>query len=925
MSEAESAGVTGRNNTQATAQFLPRFGTGRGEHPAADVTGALSGREVTSREDDGSIPLGNATRLVAGRSGAVVVHARIGDGPHGSGGTGSGDYDHYAVSARADQTITVDVQAWEIGSTLDSVVGIYDSAGTLLASNDDEYNNFYYGHSPDSFLRFVAPADDTYSVVVFDYGSGFQADPFDAASGGGAFREDFYTLYISLDSPRPVSPTEDDGAIPLANETGLRAGAEGTAFASARIGDGPHGSTGTGTGDFDFYRIEAAAGQLITVDTDTPVPLAGLDTTVAIYDSAGHVLAVNDDDFKTFDSYLGFVAPATGSYFVLISGNPLLPADPFNPSSGTRALSEGEYSVTISVSNNVDYYSFDLKAGDIFGAAVWGGAHRLDLIGPDGTPLVGTSMDETYLYPESSPLPGGGNAAVSYVIDAPGRYAVAVSSGVAGYTLQLRAFRPALEQQPVFSHQVLFLDFDGANVNAQETFAWLPFGNPDAHLSPLASFLPSWGLTAADESRVIDAVTATVAENLAADVSGVLGRGLNGDFTVTGRAGDFQIEILNSRDIADPFGVYPNVSRVIIGGTSAELGLDVIGIAQSIDVGNFDTSETAVQLLDFFSDPDNPFALENIPRADGATMTDLIGLYVGNAACHEAGHFFGNRHTDPILRYANIMNQFVSTVQEVRDPDRTFGTTDDQDFDFGRGFYTRYEGLTGVEDTLNTIAFGLSTGTRAGTYYDFVTGTLYVSGTIDDGHKDRLKVQTVGSNLEIYINGQLSLRRPAAGVNRVLLNGSSDDDVLDVSDCSLPVILMGRDGDDVLIGGRGRDVLIGGDGRDELRGGSGGDLLIGGHTAFDTDAAALSAILAEWSSGRSYEHRIANLRGVGNGTRDNGNVFLKVSGPEVTVFDDGDADELTGGTGRDWFFGRLRPWKKDEIRDWAWDEWVDEL
>jgi hypothetical protein len=37
------------------------------------------------------------------------------------------------------------------------------------------------------------------------------------------------------------------------------------------------------------------------------------------------------------------------------------------------------------------------------------------------------------------------------------------------------------------------------------------------------------------------------------------------------------------------------------------------------------------------------------------------------------------------------------------------------------------------------------------------------------------------------------------------------------------------------------------------------------------------------------------------------------------------ADELTGGPGRDWFFGRLRPRTKDTIRDWAGDEWVDEL
>src|SRR5262249_52951796 len=161
-----------------------------------------------------------------------------------------------------------------------------------------------------------------------------------------------------------------------------------------------------------------------------------------------------------------------------------------------------------------------------------------------------------------------------------------------------------------------------------------------------------------------------------------------------------------------------------------------IGMAPSIDVGNFDTSETAVTLLDFLSDPDIPLSLHHVPRADGASMIDLIGVVVGNLVSHEAGHFFGNWHTDRFLLPFNLMNPL--DVYKIVGRDGTFGTADDLDIDFGQGFYSRLGSLAGVEDTLNTIAFGLSTGTRAGTYYDFVTGTLYVSGTIDDGHKDRL-------------------------------------------------------------------------------------------------------------------------------------------------------------------------------------------
>src|SRR5262245_22687477 len=161
-------------------------------------------------------------------------------------------------------------------------------------------------------------------------------------------------------------------------------------------------------------------------------------------------------------------------------------------------------------------------------------------------------------------------------------------------------------------------------------------------------------------------------------------------------------------------------------------------------------------------------------------------------------------------------------------PDGMFGTDDDVDVDFEPGFYTRLEGFTGVEDTVNTIAFGLSTGTKAGTYYDFVTGTLYVSGTIDDGQEDHLEARARGNNLEIYVNGALADTRPLATVQRVFFNGSGDADKMDASGLDLPVTMMGRGGDDKLTGGHGDDYLDGGTGADKLAGGQGDDILLGG-------------------------------------------------------------------------------------------------
>ena len=73
---------------------------------------------------------------------------------------------------------------------------------------------------------------------------------------------------------------------------------------------------------------------------------------------------------------------------------------------------------------------------------------------------------------------------------------------------------------------------------------------------------------------------------------------------------------------------------------------------------------------------------------------------------------------------------------------------------------------------------------------------------------------------------------------------------------------------------RGPNLLIGGSGADTLIAGSGDDLLIAGTTAFDANEAALAAIMAEWTSGRDYATRVANLSGTGSGPRSNGNFFL---------------------------------------------------
>jgi hypothetical protein len=133
-----------------------------------------------------------------------------------------------------------------------------------------------------------------------------------------------------------------------------------------------------------------------------------------------------------------------------------------------------------------------------------------------------------------------------------------------------------------------------------------------------------------------------------------------------------------------------------------------------------------------------------------------------------------------------------------------------------------------------------------------------------------------------------------------LFFAGNGNDILNVAGSSANNVLVGGAGTDRLIGGRGRDILIGGAGRATLQAGVGDDILIGGTTAYDNNAAALAAILAEWGSADDYLTRIARLTGTMGGGL-NGPYLLNAG----TVHGNGLADYLYGGPGLDWYFAGL--------------------
>ncbi len=133
---------------------------------------------------------------------------------------------------------------------------------------------------------------------------------------------------------------------------------------------------------------------------------------------------------------------------------------------------------------------------------------------------------------------------------------------------------------------------------------------------------------------------------------------------------------------------------------------------------------------------------------------------------------------------------------------------------------------------------------------------------------------------------------------RAFLFGGAGNDILDGSEATGPLILVGGAGNDQLYGGSGRDLLIGGAGSDTLFGGAGEDILIGGATIYDTNVTLLGVLVDEWvRTDVSYTNRVNHLNGTASGGS-NGTTLLNSS----TVLNDGGAnDDLWGEGDNDWF------------------------
>ena len=289
-----------------------------------------SGNFITS-DDDGGIGLNSSLQYSATQSGTYYIAATgYGDGTGGyeltfqSNGSDVGntvntatsitagtpvnstidfsnDSDWFAITLNAGTRYTIDLKGASSsdGTLSDPVLGLYDSTGSFLESNDDG------GTALNSQLTYTAPTSGTYYISANAYGD---------TTGS-------YQLLVS-------------GEAGTGQQTDLIAGNVSTTTSITT--DIDVAGLIDFHGDDDWYQVQLIAGN------DYNISLSGIssdkgtlfDPNLKIYDNNGQLITGDDDGGVGLDSSLTFSPTSTGNYFVSASAY----ADATYTATGTYTL-----------------------------------------------------------------------------------------------------------------------------------------------------------------------------------------------------------------------------------------------------------------------------------------------------------------------------------------------------------------------------------------------------------------------------------------------------------------------------------------------------------------------------------------------------------------------------------------------------------
>lgn len=271
---------------------------------------------------------------------------------------GERDVDFVRFRPDRDGLLQIDVDSvsgTDFFDPVDSVLIVFDEAGTILAENDDT-------DSFDPFVQLPVRADTNYYVAITGYGND-SFDPFQLASGSpgdtGTYRITA-TLRASQDARLLADDSIDSGTL------------ERVEIGSLVFGEiGVDGALQVGPDDIDLYRFTAPADLRVGIATVTNEEFSA-DTVLRVFDTAGNELAFNDDaNANTRGSAVSLDVTAGQELVIGINGYSPQARD-YDPVTGDGAAPgvPGVYALTVSEQGEIGrpavYRFFNQETGAHF-------------------------------------------------------------------------------------------------------------------------------------------------------------------------------------------------------------------------------------------------------------------------------------------------------------------------------------------------------------------------------------------------------------------------------------------------------------------------------------------------------------------------------------------------------------------------------
>ncbi len=237
--------------------FDPASGPGVGATGTYEVVVVAVPPPCLSIEDDGAIPLANDVEPLGQGDDQLFVtecFGDIGDGPQAA----TGDVDFFQTrEIQAGQALIVDLFDVDPGSVAgDFTIGVYDAAGNLLASGQDDPSP---GDS--DFFTYEVATTGTYYVAL---AGGLPTDPFDPTTGTDTDLTGFYDVFIVDVDPDLLAPPDAASAIEAARAASA-ADREAAAFAllTERRADAMAAAAEAPAVDTDVYLVRLRRGDAI--------------------------------------------------------------------------------------------------------------------------------------------------------------------------------------------------------------------------------------------------------------------------------------------------------------------------------------------------------------------------------------------------------------------------------------------------------------------------------------------------------------------------------------------------------------------------------------------------------------------------------------------------------------------------------------